>query len=1665
VAALTVFEYEMSGRQRSYAGAVGWVSEGAVMADGTLLIGLGRGVGQLVALSPEGQEIWAADAHGLVGPPQIGPDGTIYVGGGAHDAPNSPGAPPLGGEAVHGLRAYNTDGSFRWSLATPRPLVGAPVIGSSGTVFGVDELGTVIAVDRSGQKVWSQSVGGAVAASPALSADGTLYIATVDGRLVRLSSAGEVVGTVTLGGELRTSPLILPGGLVVVAGLDGRVHGVEGSSGPAEGAAFALRDSRRSGRDDTATPTVVPSGVRWEPAEDGVGVRLRWDGLGTGFAFDVMRGGPGDERPGDPVLARHVHEPTWVDRTAPSGRTLFYSVRARNSGGVGPWTTALEVVRPPARFGEAAWFRQDLQARGAVALSPNGAVHAFSGDGVLRALDAEGRLRWSFTNAVVRFTDTPVVLGSGMVAVGGAESFLAGGPLHLLSPEGSEVALIPNLSIGRLPAVDEGDALVYPTWDQGLTRRLPDGTIAWTLTSASGWSTPSLWADGTIYQPGSRLLDVAGGPIWTLFTDGAAVHGALGREGTAYLGGGSGQSLGLIAVGTDGARRWSVPLAGGLGGPPIVLSDDSIVAGSLGGEVVRVDPDGRVRWRYQAGAGLPASGAAAADGTVWIGTDDGRLLVLTAEGVLRISLKLGTRIDSPPAIGNDGRVYLSVEGAGVYAIQGTEGPGNAPWPMFRGNAARTGRGLARSVAPAAPVGVTAAEAPERGAVTLSWQPAPYAESYEVLRGPGPEVAEMSVIRSGLSGATSFADRTAAPGVAWQYRVRARNRLGTSDPSVAASGSQSFRRWGWTVAAGIWGTPAVARDGSLRVSVGRIPAPESGVVALDPDGRVRWRVEGLVPTSGPVIGPGDVSYLAINSRELGAIDPNGVVLWRKVVAPLASQPITLDGELAITGDGLVLVPLENGPLLALDAEGNEVWRNTTVQCFRGTAPVISDDGAIVVPPAFGATPVLERNGARRFNIALPTQSRPAITPAGEWLGFGDSRLVRVSRAGVTNLSVRLIPAVSGPSSILVEPDGGVLLTVERRGTTAFRPDGTVRWAGTNGQWNLSLSMAALLGDGTMVSIEGDQLVARDRADGGVLWACGVGTPEFSSSNPGPRRAPIVTPDGQLIHLGRTNLVAFGPVTPMSGGGWPLDRLDAPRTANRSGPAPVPQGPKAIAASSGTWVEQVRLNWATNADLAVVEVWAGSSPNREDARLLGAAGIGQFRFTHGGAGAGVTQYYWLRATNRAGASTWTEPVIGQATAGVFRRTTLRATTNLLAVALGVEGRLHAVEDTVDGGRLWTWAADGAPVWTVPLQARPTTWPVVAPDGTVRVIEQTQVLTVDAQGAVRARVPLGNETVGDPSTAPDGTFYLVDNGNLRAVGLDGTLRWEAPVEVPIPGVPCIVDAEARVLFPGQGRFERFLPGGTASTPWLAGENPPLGRFVLTPEGDAVYPGSQRALVRLSSEGVELFSVGVGDGTGVGEPVLGPELQFGSSNRDGVVAVAADGTERWRYTARRPGLVALADGGLIVAHTNRVVSLGPQGGERWVFEATAGSVTPPFLLDDGRLVFTAGPEVVVLQTELQPASGRWAMFRGDPQRSGRMPAFSATRIVGFGRAGEGWVLRFRAAAGTRWTVEASADLGAWADSGVGTVTAGAGETAVDLPPVQGVARFVRLRQVLAGP
>ncbi len=1644
--------------ERSFLGEASWVGEPAVLASGLIVLGLGRNSAQLACFDTSGEERWAVDAFGLVGPPQIGPDGTIYVGGGVQPRPPEPNSPPPPGGTPPGLRAHNRDGSTRWASPTPGRIVSAPVIAPNRSILATDESGTLSAFLPNGQPAWSAQVGSPMVASPAIDAAGSIFVVTLDGRLLAFSPSGEPTASLTLGGELRAAPLILQDGTLVVAGMDGQIHAVQGAQPPAQGPAFAQRNPQRSARDDSIFGPPTPTGLRHDPPDDGIGVRLHWDPTATPVTFEVARGTAADTEPREPSLTRFLDTPSWTDRTASADTTHRYWVRALNAAGPGFWSAPIDVERPVAGFGQVAWFHPDPPARGSVALAASNTLYAFSGDSILRRLDASGRPIWSFTNATIRFADPPIVLPSGQVAVGGSAPFLAGGPLHLLNPDGTEITAIPNLAAGTLPAVDTGDVLVFADYQAGLLRRRPDASIEWTYSEPVGWSNPALWADGTVFLPGSRLISPTGERLWTHPGAGTGPQAALGRDGTAYLAGGSGPAAGLTAVGTDGAIRWTIPAPGGLAAPPVVLSDDSIVAASADGEVLRVHPDGTVLWRTSTGSPIAASPAASAQGTVWIGTTDGRLLALNPQGAVQITLHLGGTIDAAPAIAPDGRVYVTATGHGIFAVQGDAGPGDAPWPMFRRDAARTARGLPTTLPPETPAQPTTTPSDERGAIVFSWQPVPFAEAYDILRGPTPDPSAMEVIASGLTGSTSFADRSAPPDTTWHYRVRARNRLATGNPSPPLAGSQSFRRWTFALpsTSSILGTPAIASDGSVRVCIQAQSIPQSGVAALAPDGSVRWRLDNLPVASAPVIGPDDVTYVASGTRELAAIHPDGRILWRKPFPAPSPGPIPLAGELAITGDGLILVPTENGPLLAFDSQGEEVWRSASFRTSRGSAPVVAPDGAIALPVVPGVTPVLERNGLLRASIPLGTQARPIITPAGDWLGFGDSRLVRISSAGITNLAIRWNPATPGTVSLLADPDGGLFAIVERLGAFALNPDGALRWSATNGFATPTWPVAALLNDNSLLVLEHQSIVARSTVDGRVLWHAHAGT--FDNLF-GPPRHLAVSHQGLLLLSGRTNVVAFAPVAPPPTNGWPLNRANPARTANASGPAPIPEPPRLPSATTGSWVDQVRLSWATNGDLARVQVWAATTTNLADATLLGSTPYARFHWPHLHAPPGVPHHYWLRATNAAGASDWSGPFTGFAAPDATLLWAFNAMAPLLTAARGPNGLIHTIETDPANPRLLTLHTNGSLAWALPLQSPTTSPPVVAPDGSIFVLESTHLTTVTPDGSVRTRSPFEGDSRGEPAVGPDGSLFVLDGAHLRAFAPDGQPRWSLPLDPPTPARTAALDPNGLVVLPSPAGFDRFLTSGTPTSPWSIPDAPPLGRFALSPDGHAFYPAFQHTLVSVNPLGVLGFALGAGDPSGLVEPVIGPEGPFGAAGNDGIIAATHAGNERWRHPARLPSLVALHDGGLVLAHSNLVIALHPDGRERWRFETPLGTPTAPWLDDSGRLALTAGPQLLVLETTLKPSPDSWAMFRADPARTGRTPSSRTARLsVAHNPAGN-WTLTVLAQPASRWTLESSVDLQSW--SALGDFTATGPSTSLPIPtPASANTAFFRLRQ-----
>jgi outer membrane protein assembly factor BamB len=225
------------------------VTSPAVMADGTLVVGVSTTTHQVRAVGPDGVEIWKATiGTGFVtADPSLGPgailvasqDGRIYA-----VAPD--------GSAVLNGAGCNTGGSVQGTPAVSSSIPETAFAGSgAGRIFAADAAGMCAAgpltdafaapasIDGAGRVLaatatatatlrkylfdgaaftqdWSVQVGVNVGAPIAIDAAGAAFTGSQDAKLNLTTPAGSTATVKTLGGSIVDSPVILAGGDVVV---------------------------------------------------------------------------------------------------------------------------------------------------------------------------------------------------------------------------------------------------------------------------------------------------------------------------------------------------------------------------------------------------------------------------------------------------------------------------------------------------------------------------------------------------------------------------------------------------------------------------------------------------------------------------------------------------------------------------------------------------------------------------------------------------------------------------------------------------------------------------------------------------------------------------------------------------------------------------------------------------------------------------------------------------------------------------------------------------------------------------------------------------------------------------------------------------------------------------------------------------------------------------------------------------------------------------------------------------------------------------------------------------------------------------------------------------------------------------------------------------------
>jgi hypothetical protein len=223
------------------------VTSPAVMADGTLVVGVLATSDQLRAVAADGTEVWKLSVgSGLVqGEPSLGAN-AIYVGTsgnrvyavsldgvsilngtGCDTGGNVAGSPAVWSSPEYAIAASASGRLYATttgSTCTPSSLTdtfsASPSIDRSGKVLAATATATATlrkySFDGAFTPDWSVQVGVNVGAPIAIDAAGAAFTGSQDAKLNLTTPAGSTATVKTLGGSIVDSPVILAGGDVVV---------------------------------------------------------------------------------------------------------------------------------------------------------------------------------------------------------------------------------------------------------------------------------------------------------------------------------------------------------------------------------------------------------------------------------------------------------------------------------------------------------------------------------------------------------------------------------------------------------------------------------------------------------------------------------------------------------------------------------------------------------------------------------------------------------------------------------------------------------------------------------------------------------------------------------------------------------------------------------------------------------------------------------------------------------------------------------------------------------------------------------------------------------------------------------------------------------------------------------------------------------------------------------------------------------------------------------------------------------------------------------------------------------------------------------------------------------------------------------------------------------
>ncbi|MDM7926150.1 MAG: PQQ-binding-like beta-propeller repeat protein [bacterium] len=265
----------------------------------------------------------------------------------------------------------------------------------------------------------------------------------------------------------------------------------------------------------------------------------------------------------------------------------------------------------------------------------------------------------------------------------------------------------------------------------------------------------------------------------------------------------------------------------------------------------------------------------------------------------------------------------------------------------------------------------------------------------------------------------------------------------------------------------YASPAVADDGTIYFGTGMYRNTDGwtpgGLVALNPDGSLKWSQPLGNATYGPSVGNDGTVFVMDRTYAVHAFSPDGAPLW---TFDDFEEPFFVKRDMgqrtpAIGSDGTVYAGADG--LYALDpATGRPMWHLSRTHFGREciASPVVGPDGTVFVVIGEDTLYAVRPDGSRRWAFGFAnedelTMDTPAIGADGTLYiatekGLEGSFLYAVRPDGSLKWRIRTEGGRIVRASPAIGPDGTIYLATKAGGgdskgrLLAYSPSGVLMW---------------------------------------------------------------------------------------------------------------------------------------------------------------------------------------------------------------------------------------------------------------------------------------------------------------------------------------------------------------------------------------------------------------------------------------------------------------------------------------------------------------------------------------------------------------------------------------------------------------------------------------------